>query len=337
MKKITLSLLFITTVISAQTTVQYNDFKKSYNTGSRGLIVEFVDDQGQSRDKLFQAVNDFPKDAGGTVLADNDDDDDGTDNDRYMDGVNAGTNYRNRILKLTGRVSNNNHAVEVWGVLKTLKWDYPSLTNKRLSFWAKQQNATSDGTDGPKFTLMYSTDYNNADTTDDDATLNSTDQVSAATWTPVPSAHITSGDFPEPDVNDDVYSQVTLDLSDAVYNSPSLTIAFKYEGSGVNTGGVHNGSFFISHAHFEGDGSLLSNEDVSVANTKLYPNPVNDVLNIAGVKNIKNTELFDVTGKKVYQGTTTNQIDVNNLPKGLYLLKIRSKEEGEAVRKIVID
>ncbi|MEC3908905.1 hypothetical protein VOI54_17920 [Tamlana sp. 2201CG12-4] len=108
MKKITLLLLFISAVISAQTTVQYNDFRKNYNTGNRGIIIEVADSGTTTNDPLFVYNNGtITNDGGTTVLIDN------NGGPRYMNGVQVNPNgFQNRIIEFRGRISNDNHDVE---------------------------------------------------------------------------------------------------------------------------------------------------------------------------------------------------------------------------------
>jgi hypothetical protein len=56
---------------------------------------------------------------------------------------------------------------------------------------------------------------------------------------------------------------------------------------------------------------------------KLYPNPASTVVNISRSDDlINNVELFDVTGKKVFVSANGKLIDISNLNKGMYLVKI---------------
>lgn len=55
----------------------------------------------------------------------------------------------------------------------------------------------------------------------------------------------------------------------------------------------------------------------------LSPNPVSDKLIIHNsFFDIQNIKIFDLQGKQVYSGESTNQIDVSNLVKGMYILQV---------------
>jgi hypothetical protein len=57
---------------------------------------------------------------------------------------------------------------------------------------------------------------------------------------------------------------------------------------------------------------------------------------------VKNVKLIDVTGKAVYnksntQSINTQSINVSNFAKGLYILKIESKEGNVFSKKVIIN
>ena len=67
----------------------------------------------------------------------------------------------------------------------------------------------------------------------------------------------------------------------------------------------------------------------------IFPNPVNDVLNINYNKTINQIDIYDVYGKLVKTFTTVgNSINVSDLSEGVYMLNMQT-EEGVIVRKIV--
>jgi hypothetical protein len=81
----------------------------------------------------------------------------------------------------------------------------------------------------------------------------------------------------------------------------------------------------------------LSTFDVKKNDFKVFPNPVNDQLQVFLPENEYHAELFDITGKKVAEQKTTNSkvtLNFKNFPKGIYLLKIAT-EGGVFVKKII--
>ncbi len=78
--------------------------------------------------------------------------------------------------------------------------------------------------------------------------------------------------------------------------------------------------------------------DFSSLGLIIYPNPANEVLNIQGLETGSNIELYDVMGRLVLQqecNSTITKLDVEYLTKGVYSLKIITKEGKEGIAKIM--
>ena len=71
---------------------------------------------------------------------------------------------------------------------------------------------------------------------------------------------------------------------------------------------------------------------------KIYPNPVQNLLNISSTENIQQIEVYDVSGKLILskRGTNARQsvVDVSELSKGQYVLKV-SSAAGKATSSFV--
>ena len=70
--------------------------------------------------------------------------------------------------------------------------------------------------------------------------------------------------------------------------------------------------------------NYASIEDLGALNIKLYPNPANDLITIEGL-NIKNNTIFiqNTLGQNIpTRFLTSNQIDINHLPSGIYFVII---------------
>jgi len=89
---------------------------------------------------------------------------------------------------------------------------------------------------------------------------------------------------------------------------------------------------------------LASVENIALSNLKVYPNPVNSVLNISGDLNVLNgaeAQIFDISGKKIKDFTlnfdaNNTTIDVSSLQTGTYVLSISkngSKQSYKFIKK----
>ena len=81
-------------------------------------------------------------------------------------------------------------------------------------------------------------------------------------------------------------------------------------------------------------------KDVKETQIKLYPNPVNDYLNISSSEAIKKIELYDLSSKTIFSKQIfgfTNSIDqnMNELSKGIYFMKILDIHNRWTTVKIV--
>jgi|GEM_PF-1694770 len=67
---------------------------------------------------------------------------------------------------------------------------------------------------------------------------------------------------------------------------------------------------------------------------RVFPNPVSDTLFLEGRGNLQAVSLEDTAGKVVYKGQHPSQIEVSNLPAGVYFLK--GKYEGIPFSKVIL-
>lgn len=84
---------------------------------------------------------------------------------------------------------------------------------------------------------------------------------------------------------------------------------------------------------------VIANNQQIIEGFVLYPNPIHgSLLNIISKSNTeRNINIFDVTGKQVYQRTTTaNQINISNLKAGMYFVKVH-QDDKTVTRKLVVE
>ena len=72
----------------------------------------------------------------------------------------------------------------------------------------------------------------------------------------------------------------------------------------------------------------------TTANFSIYPNPAKSILNISTTEEINNITVYTLEGKKILE-SSTKQIDVSHITKGLYLVKIATTDNKTACKKFV--
>jgi len=82
------------------------------------------------------------------------------------------------------------------------------------------------------------------------------------------------------------------------------------------------------------DCATASIEDQNQLDISIYPNPTNDKLFIQGLSSSSRVSIYNVLGKLVLSQTISKEIDVKQLSKGIYMLKIVD-EQKEIVRKFI--
>ena len=66
----------------------------------------------------------------------------------------------------------------------------------------------------------------------------------------------------------------------------------------------------------------------------MYPNPVNDVLNIEIENEIKSVEIYNIQGQKVLQ-SSNKQIETNSLNSGIYMVRVEDVNGAVATQKLM--
>ena len=84
--------------------------------------------------------------------------------------------------------------------------------------------------------------------------------------------------------------------------------------------------------------ATASVNDVFSSKISIYPNPANEFVQISTNETITGVEVYNLIGKKVISSSklTNNKIDVSNLSKGVYVLKVMSNDLVGS-RKIIIE
>lgn len=90
----------------------------------------------------------------------------------------------------------------------------------------------------------------------------------------------------------------------------------------------------ISNLHAN---NTLSTSDFSQNNLEvaLYPNPVNDVLNIETTLELKSVEIYNLQGQKVLS-SSQKAINVSALTSGMYMVRIEDLDHAVSTKKIIV-
>ena len=122
------------------------------------------------------------------------------------------------------------------------------------------------------------------------------------------------------------------------------TVTFTPDADGIYYFGFHQNSPVTAAAAslvldtFTVTGATASVEEVSATNFVVYPNPANDVVNIANVNALNNVEIVDLNGRTVksvkFDGATEAQINISDLASGLYIMNIAT-DKATVSQKIV--
>ncbi|MEM6686983.1 MAG: T9SS type A sorting domain-containing protein [Bacteroidota bacterium] len=84
------------------------------------------------------------------------------------------------------------------------------------------------------------------------------------------------------------------------------------------------------------DSQVLSTPEVSFSDVQLYPNPVEDVLNITNTTNIKSLEVYSIQGQVMLtQKNNFATVDMSNLRTGMYFVKLTDSTNNSSTFKIV--
>ncbi|MBA5628747.1 S8 family serine peptidase [Moheibacter lacus] len=81
--------------------------------------------------------------------------------------------------------------------------------------------------------------------------------------------------------------------------------------------------------------SMMSVTDVAEATVVIYPNPTSGIVNIDSDRAIQQVQLISMEGKIVRKYPSASQINIQELPKGVYVLKIQLENGKMEVQKLV--
>ena len=121
-----------------------------------------------------------------------------------------------------------------------------------------------------------------------------------------------TGAYPSHAYANDGYYTICLTINDSAGCTSTFCDSTYIQKSGnsiVNVNVIPNGSTGI-------------NEVTSENTLSIYPNPAQNILNIENVKNNAEVSIIDISGKTVMSIRSTKNIDISNLAKGMYCVKV---------------
>ncbi|MFY0630525.1 MAG: family 16 glycosylhydrolase [Flavobacteriaceae bacterium] len=80
----------------------------------------------------------------------------------------------------------------------------------------------------------------------------------------------------------------------------------------------------------------LSTDDVFASKFSVYPNPSSDIINIRTNETVDKIQLFNMLGKSIMVKKGTNQINIEEVQSGIYLMKIFS-DNKTVTKKVIIN
>ncbi len=125
-------------------------------------------------------------------------------------------------------------------------------------------------------------------------------------------------------------------LSEAGVDTTGLSgIGYKISTDGKYIGGFSSGAAFFAQgwAVYLDDLFTLGTQESAFSKVSVYPNPAKETLNI-NAKNITAVEVYNLVGQKVQSAKAASQINVSNLAKGVYLVKVTAEGKTQTVKFI---
>jgi hypothetical protein len=129
---------------------------------------------------------------------------------------------------------------------------------------------------------------------------------------------------------------ITVKINDTTYG-PFQKEAFYYPTEfdalavGTNNSGYDN--IVVSAVAPE----IMAVSNVTKSSVNIYPNPVKDVINITSDKNVSSVTIYDLSGKSVKTSKAAASVNIQNLEKGTYVVKINFADGTSESKKIIKD
>jgi hypothetical protein len=80
----------------------------------------------------------------------------------------------------------------------------------------------------------------------------------------------------------------------------------------------------------------MSTEGTDVQPLNVYPNPSSGIFHLDVVTAMKDIEVYDMLGQRIYFNTTNNYIDLSGKPEGIYCVVLKN-EGSKFIGRLVVD
>lgn len=129
----------------------------------------------------------------------------------------------------------------------------------------------------------------------------------------------------------DNYEQILIEetVKDRKYR-----IVISSKGKLVNDEGLETPQFYVLGVSGIADSLSTNNQKIAVQGLHIYPTVATDVLNIQTAQKVLQTEIFDLTGKKIQTTNNRKVIDVRTFIPGIYIVRIQT-EQGIITKKFI--
>ncbi|MDO3694001.1 BNR-4 repeat-containing protein [Wenyingzhuangia sp. chi5] len=136
--------------------------------------------------------------------------------------------------------------------------------------------------------------------------------------------------------NESAVADFSSETGNYIINEFEVTVTNKKLVLKIGDNGGSDVNWVWNTLKIERTGDLSVNRLDSEA-FKIHPNPVSDVLTLQNINNynILKIEIYSVMGKKVLENKNIQPIDVSNLEKGVYILKIYTNNNSIAVKRFI--
>lgn len=139
------------------------------------------------------------------------------------------------------------------------------------------------------------------------------------------------------DLNSGIYSGGTVKTADGT-SLESFTDRFIPEKGKVGIA-QRDANLQLYNVKIETSATLGGNdkEDLELDSLKVYPNPVNDRINLSATNEIKNIKVYNLLGQEVLRASVNRRdfsADVSNLKAGIYIVKVAINESIKSFKII---